>query len=52
MAGKVENKKLEEHENETITCFGDQTSGTFLILNWLGLKDEDNSVSQYGPITL
>ena len=32
----------------TITCFGDQTSSTFLIIghNCLGLLDKDNSLSQ------
>ena len=29
----------------TITCFGDQTSGAFLII-CLGLSDEDDSVSR------
>ena len=29
----------------TITCFGHQTSGAFLII-CLGLSDEDNSVSR------
>ena len=37
----------------TITCFGDQTSGTFLILNWLGLSDEDNwNETVFNSITL
>ena len=30
----------------TITCFGDRTSGTFLIIASVGLSDEDNSVSR------
>ena len=50
MAGKVENKKLEEYENENYyllwACFGDQTSCTFLTDNSLGLSGEDNSVSR------
>ena len=31
MAGKEENKKLKEYKNENY-FFGDQTSGTFLII--------------------
>ena len=30
----------------TITCFGDRTSGAFLISYCLYLSDEDNSVSR------
>ena len=30
----------------TITCFADQTSSTFPIINCLGLSDEDNSISR------
>ena len=34
MAGKVEYKKLKEYENENY-FFGDQTSGTSLIIGWV-----------------
>ena len=51
MAGKVENKKLEEYENENYYLLRWSDKRHFPY-NWLGLSDEDNSVSRYGPITL
>ena len=50
MAGKVENKKLEEYENGTITCFGDRTSGTFLKL--IASVSRTKITRSHGPITL
>ena len=45
MAGKVENKKLEEYENENyyLLWWSDKRHFPY---NCLGLSDEDNSVSQ------
>ena len=40
MTGKEENKKIEEYEMGRITCFGNWTSGTFLIIaRSLGRKE-------------
>ena len=44
--GKQRTKKWRNMKMGTITCFGDRTSGVFLIHNCLGLSDEDNSVSR------
>ena len=45
MAGKVENKKLEEYENENyyLVWWWDKW---YFPYNYLGLSDEDNSVSR------
>ena len=45
MAGKVENKKLEEYENENyyLLWWSDKRHFPY---NCLGLSDEDNSVSR------
>ena len=45
MAGKVENKKLEEYENENYYLLWRSDKGHFPY-NCLGLSDEDNSVSR------
>ena len=51
MTRKEENKNLEEYEIENyyLRRWSDKRH---LPYNWLGLSDEDNSVSPYGPITL
>ena len=42
MAGKVENKKLEEYENENYYLLR-WSDKQYFPYNWLGLSDEDNS---------
>ena len=50
MAGKVENKKIEEYVNENYyTFFGDWTSGTFLII---ASVSRTKITPSHGPITL
>ena len=50
MAGKVVNK-LEEYENENYYLLRWSDKQHFPY-DWLGLSDEDSSVSRYGPIPL
>ena len=45
MAGEVENKKLEEYENENYFLLR-WSDKRHLPYNWLGFSDEDNSVSR------
>ena len=48
MAGKVENKKkIEEYEKGTITCFGDRTSGAFLIIASVSRTDNFVNVNVF-----
>ena len=50
MAGREENKKLKEYENDYFLLrWSDRWYSPY---NWLGLSDEDNSVSRYWLITL
>ena len=45
MAGKVENKKIEEYENENYYLLRWSDKRHFPYINCLGLSDEDNSVT-------